>query len=50
MRRKDYEKKLIVSVKDLVKTFTLGDNIVKAVNHVSFDVYSGETVFFSYKN
>ncbi|MBR1562062.1 MAG: ATP-binding cassette domain-containing protein [Ruminococcus sp.] len=44
------EKKLIISVKDLVKTFTLGDNIVKAVNHVSFDVYSGEMVAITGKS
>ena len=38
------DNKLIISAKDLVKTFGSGDNKLTAVDHVSLEVYSGEFV------
>jgi len=35
---------LLIQVKDLVTQFKLDDGILTAVDHVSFDIYSGETL------
>ena len=38
------DNELIISAKDLVKSFGSGDNKLTAVDHVSLEVYSGEFV------
>ena len=37
-------KKAVLEVRDLVKTFTLDGSPVNAIDHISFEVYSGEFV------
>jgi oligopeptide transport system ATP-binding protein len=38
------EKKLLLQVNDLVKYFNIGKQKLKAVDHISFNIYEGETL------